>query len=458
MSTAKCKKVERFIQTTQSLFLDARTADIQFVFQVDDKVETITAHKLLLAKESDVFDVMFYGNWKEEKVIEIKDVPAVVFTEFLKHFYMVHMTITWENVAGIMLLADKYNVQGCMDTCQSFLQQSRSIDDIFSVYELAVTYRRAELTEFCTNKMAIQPDAVLASNDFRCCSHNVLKSILEIGIVCFDPFDLFKACMQWAECACPEGSSAAEKMNNCRKLLGDCFYLLPFRLMKLVDVANCIGIYKDLFTHDELADLVRMMVSKDPIGINKFQLKANGWNLGCDGWTQINCEQEIRWNNSRYYVDRWEESRVENIHAKCLVGSVELFTVRMARARNFDLACRMIIVEKGQRFKSELSSDNDSDDDTEPEETILLRQNIKMTYNAQATPIQLFKLAMPIIFEQNKQYVIRIHFRSDWERAKFFPIQPISGDEGIVSGLYVNYLYSDDNESDVTFDDIEMML
>lgn len=59
------------------------------------------------------FQLMFYGGFKEETEVCIKDTSVDEFKEFLQFFYLQEPTLTFENVPKVMELLDKYLLTGC---------------------------------------------------------------------------------------------------------------------------------------------------------------------------------------------------------------------------------------------------------------------------------------------------------------------------------------------------------
>ncbi|KAK6060777.1 BTB/POZ domain protein [Cooperia oncophora] len=71
------------------------------------------AHRLILAKNSEVFDRMLSQRWNgEKKDLEmVEDAPCQkVFPAFLRFLYCNHVVLHQDNCLPILILADKYNV------------------------------------------------------------------------------------------------------------------------------------------------------------------------------------------------------------------------------------------------------------------------------------------------------------------------------------------------------------
>ncbi|CAI4231680.1 unnamed protein product [Auanema sp. JU1783] len=82
--------------------------------------DTYPAHKLILAKSSDVFDRMLSDRWNgDKKDLEIvEDVACeTVFNAFLRFLYCNHVVLHQENCLPLLILADKYNIVNLKTVC-----------------------------------------------------------------------------------------------------------------------------------------------------------------------------------------------------------------------------------------------------------------------------------------------------------------------------------------------------
>lgn len=120
------KMHEKFIKDMKKQY-----ADVKFRFNCGDE---LSAHKSVLAASSPVFNRMFNGELKEKGDVDIKDASASGFKEFLNFFYGVPMQLTIENVAEVLKLADKYDVEDCFPICIDFLKRNLDTDIVFGLY------------------------------------------------------------------------------------------------------------------------------------------------------------------------------------------------------------------------------------------------------------------------------------------------------------------------------------
>lgn len=111
------------------------------------------------------------------------------------------------------------------------------------------------------SKIEEKLNEVMKSEEFLDCPPEILKNILEMDTSC-SPASVFDDCMRWAEKKCEKNGLDPSVMGNRKKELGECFYLIPFPMMRAVEISDCISKYKEMFDRDELVELFAISVSK----------------------------------------------------------------------------------------------------------------------------------------------------------------------------------------------------
>lgn len=254
-----------FNASGQKLYLDLKTADVFFVTTTDDGlIKRVPAHKALLAAASDVFNAMFYGPLKEDGDITVDDTIAAIFEEFLQFFYFGRVTLTMENVAGVMHLGHKYNVSQCFKICTKFISGHLTYRNVCIGLGPALRYDLGELQESCEKKISKFADVVLRSAGFLTCEKHVLKHILNLDKLACSEKLIFKSCMAWVKNVSKKNELTKEIVEN---YLGDAFYDIRFASMKVEEFAALIDEHGDLFTEDDCKEIIRM------IGLPNYQPK-----------------------------------------------------------------------------------------------------------------------------------------------------------------------------------------
>lgn len=249
-------------QSIAKLYLNAELCDVNFVL----KGQQIPAHKYILAVASPVFNAMFFGPIKEEREkIEIVDATIDGFKEFLQFFYLGEVILTMEYIVEVARLADKYDMLECMNMCAEFLESQLTEADMFWGFQLAITLGNEKLKQFCAKQISIRPLDIFKTETFLRCDQNVLKNILEIETLQCSENDIFRACIEWAKRSCEKNELDPNDAEHLKGELGDCFYLIRFGAIPTEEFANHISnqLYKDLFTRDELADVLCATTVKD---------------------------------------------------------------------------------------------------------------------------------------------------------------------------------------------------
>lgn len=265
---------------------------------------------------------MFYGSLVDKGSVLIVDATKDEFEAFLLFFYDDKITITEENVAKMMYLAKKYEVDGCLNICDRYLDKNLPFENIWSDYELAVVYERAELQEKFEKKM-IEKERVLSTLsfvEFTEISRGTLKKALEMDFASH-PKEMFDACMNWAAIKCFKDGEDSTIMENYKNALGECFYLLPFPLMDAGSVAECVSKHRELFDGDELAELLMIAASNTPINPKIFKRKVLIPTIGAvTPWKCREYRYKVGEDNSTYKFDVKEKCRFVGLHIPFFFG------------------------------------------------------------------------------------------------------------------------------------------
>lgn len=293
-------------QSISKLYLNSDLYDVNFVF----KDQQIPAHKYILAIASPVFNAMFFGPIKEKKeIVEIVDATINGFIEFLQFFYLDEVTLTMEHIVEVARLADKYDMIDCLNMCAEFLETQLTEADMFWGYQLAITLENEKLKEFCEKQISVRPLDVFKTQTFLRCDQSVLRHILEIdSLQCYEN-DIFMACLEWAKCACDKNELDQNNAEHLKSELGECFYLIRFGAISTEQFATHISnqLYKNLFTRDELADVLCATTVKNFKSTKFSQIpRTNIWN----NVEKLVCDREQRSS----YGD-WGEYSIKNIES-----------------------------------------------------------------------------------------------------------------------------------------------
>jgi len=118
--------LQRFVTPTNTATLPP--SDVTFEFKIDEGVNVggVKAHKVILGFASSVFYKEFFGNFKSEDIVKIKDSTKAVFEVFIAFIY--GKQLIWEDydlemIASLYYLSDKYNVRILGNELISFISE-----------------------------------------------------------------------------------------------------------------------------------------------------------------------------------------------------------------------------------------------------------------------------------------------------------------------------------------------
>ncbi|XP_055303200.1 uncharacterized protein LOC129568895 [Sitodiplosis mosellana] len=252
------------MQTSSRLFSNRdKTGDIKF------KVghEEIWAHKCVLAALSPKYETQFYGagefDDKNSNMIEVKEVTAAAFTEFLQFFYLKHFQLTHENIEHVFTLAEASLVEEFVDLCIGFLTETVSNENVCQSYYLAMKHGCENLIETCERKLSLHSDEVFASNGFIASNREVIYNILQLDSLNCKETEVFNACVAWAKNFCTENGTDPEDKKNLREaFVGtatppvNLLHQIRFGVMSIEEFMVCYKSYKNLFTEDEREEIL----------------------------------------------------------------------------------------------------------------------------------------------------------------------------------------------------------
>lgn len=171
--------------------------DVRFVFESEERIQEVAAHKLVLALASPVFKAMFFGDFveKDKQTVDMKNGTADAFKEFLQFFYLTEVTLTMENIEEISKLADQYDMKECVNTCATFLIDQLTTENMCWGYQLAIALENDRLKQFCEKEIGFYTAEVLKTDAFLRCSREVLGNILRMEKLLCDEVDVLDACL-----------------------------------------------------------------------------------------------------------------------------------------------------------------------------------------------------------------------------------------------------------------------
>lgn len=283
----------------ENLYLKQCKADVCFHFKTTE--ERIPAHKILLSSASDVFEAMFYGPLKEENEIEIVEVTAEAFKEFLQFFYFNNVKLSIEHISEVMYLGRKYDVEGSLQMCARFLATKITTENVITALELAIEYQQEELRASCESEISSHSSEVLRLPEFLKCDHRVLDHILNIDRLSCSENEVFDACMTWTRNASKQDQLTKDVILT---HLGDLFYKIRFVSMSMDEFVKLLPMYGGLFSAAEYNEILQL-ISKQETEPKLFTCRPrmpNQNKLIFDGSSVIRCDRRVHGASKRFLI------------------------------------------------------------------------------------------------------------------------------------------------------------
>lgn len=234
---------------------DSVDCTFQFFDEATNETKEYSAHQKVLSAISPVFDTMFGDNWnKNADPIVIKDATYDAFVAFIKCFYESEMTLTTDNVAEMLRLADKYDVTKMVEGCEKFMMEHLSVKNALEYFAIGQRFSCAKLIARCQRLFRVKPDGIMESATFSQCEMETLTEFLRAIPDYSQVEKVFDACIKWAEAKCHQ-KGVDESIDNIRSELGQCFGLIPFKKMDLEAFVKRYERFKTMFIKDESDDI-----------------------------------------------------------------------------------------------------------------------------------------------------------------------------------------------------------
>lgn len=236
--------------------------------------ETITIDTSDLVKYP-MFSVMFKKEWLGKEEISslgfpVKEIGSI--KEFLLYFSKDDVPLTMKNMREVIKLGDYCGVLEEFKELAKKLRDDLNPRNIIWVYQLSLLLQVPELIKYCQDQIRASPKEILLSNVFAECEQDTLKSILELDYLhCYD-YDIAKAMIRWANCAC-NSSGVQQSPENLRRKLGDTLRLMPIRGISQKHLKEI-----DLFTPDQTEEIRMMNDDINESRYFKMRQRCYKWN------------------------------------------------------------------------------------------------------------------------------------------------------------------------------------
>ncbi|XP_055618543.1 BTB/POZ domain-containing protein 6-B isoform X2 [Toxorhynchites rutilus septentrionalis] len=255
-----------------AMFNNDLMADIRFIVGTDEQVQTIPAHKYVLATGSSVFYAMFYGGLAENKQeIKVPDVEPTAFLTLLKYLYCDEIHLEADNVLATLYVAKKYIVPHLARACVNYLETSLTAKNACLLLSQSRLFEEPELMQRCWEVIDAQAEMAIKSEGFVDIDLKTFETILARETLNCKEIHLFEAALNWAHAACTK-IDIEPTSNNRRQVLGQALYLVRIPTMSLEEFANRVA-QLGILTNQETIDIFLNFTAKNKPKLT-FPVKA----------------------------------------------------------------------------------------------------------------------------------------------------------------------------------------
>lgn len=424
-------------QTTGRLYPNRdKTGDVKFL--VDGEI--IRAHKCVLATLSPKYEAQFYGgfNDKSSGTIEVKEVSAAAFNEFLQFFYLDRIEMSHKNIDSVLDLVKASLVDEFFTVCIDFLTKKLSVESVCKTYSLAMRYECDNLIDRCEEFIRLNSEAVFSSNEFNQCCPVALSNILQFDSLNCKEMVVFNACINWAKIYCTSNGLDASNHQHLRRALGSAIFNIRFGTMTIEEFMRCYQLYKNIFSDAERDGILYAIGNVVDPKSSQFNdeprdILFKKW----DDSTSIECDRvlfEKLGNKSNILFV--SETTTFSCNQPCLLGTI--YCGALAREKGCDNSVRaeVVIIRKRQL------------NDTVGKTLLAKTHTFLCTTKQQA----FFKLQQAIKIRPDFFYEIQLHFKGEF-REHFYgfygfnnlvqldrsgTVIDFHNTKGVVTGLLVN--------------------
>ncbi|XP_023173937.2 BTB/POZ domain-containing protein 6-B isoform X1 [Drosophila hydei] len=252
------------LERNAAMFNNELLSDVKFIVGSEfdfDPIQTIPAHKYILATGSSVFYAMFYGGLAENKQeIKVPDVEPTAFLTLLRYLYCDEIKLEPEHILATLYAAKKYIVPHLARACVNYLEVKLTAKNACLLLSQSRLFEEPELMQRCWEVIDAQAEMAVKSEDFVDIDLKTFESILSRETLNCKEIHLFEAALNWAMNAC-EKMSIDETSPNKRRVLGQALHLIRIPTMTLEEFANGVA-QTGILTSQETIDMFLHFTAK----------------------------------------------------------------------------------------------------------------------------------------------------------------------------------------------------
>ncbi|XP_052810905.1 BTB/POZ domain-containing protein 6-like isoform X2 [Mya arenaria] len=278
-----------FAETNLQLLETQILSDIAFSFEGGK--EFVRAHKNILSSRSPVFYTMFCGSLQESSAeIEIPDVDAITFKQFLRYLYTKSCDVNADSVMHLIYLSKKYDVPALQNACRDFLKEGFNVENVCTILGQALHFQKDDLQRDCLKFISNKTAKVLKSASFMSLPPSTVELIIQEESLKCNEIDVYFALKAWAINACKQKGTDHTNTDMIREEMGGLLRLIRFPTMIVEDFAKyvaedgiltqteIIAIYRDIFLVESVSGYPTKSRRHPPLRVKRFKsVNAEPW-------------------------------------------------------------------------------------------------------------------------------------------------------------------------------------
>lgn len=241
------------------------------VFSFEKTEETLKAHKLFMAKRSEVFHTMFFGLLKEGETVKITDASIESFKSVIKFIYTDEADLNTEIVSEVMNLAKKYMIHSLEEMCICYIRDNLNPKIVGPLLESSINLHSDKLKEILIEYIGKNTTQIIKDDSFPNCSKVLLNAILNLDTCDCCEMDLILSTLLWAKQKCTDLKLDVIAANQ-RIVLEDNLYLIRFPTLKAPEFTTCIAENPGLLELDEVVAIYQWITLKAKADGLKFNI------------------------------------------------------------------------------------------------------------------------------------------------------------------------------------------
>lgn len=239
-------------------------------FKIDE--ETIPGHEHIFNAMVPLYKKYLRDGCNE---IHLSGVSVDAFKEFKKFIYLLTPNLTMEIIEGVMDMANQWQSKPILNECKLFLKNSiTEKSTLFLGYRLATKYRLKDLKAIYLEEICVNAYEAFQSASFLELPYECIVEILDCNSLACKEIDIFNACINWTKASRRRNDWDVLDGRKLRIQLGSLLNQIRFSSMTNEEAAKCIDLHPQLFTEDELKEILCMIGH-----LKQFKPKQFNWTV-----------------------------------------------------------------------------------------------------------------------------------------------------------------------------------